>query len=535
MSSAIAAPRMSASTEPHAAASWLPPPAVWLVFAITLLLYRNATLNHFYAFGSGTDPFWFAGVLWHGDLALHGPPGIDERPFYFVHVSPLLTLPALLSHVLPFSPQQWLALVLGFMHAFTTAALTWCACMAAGTKARSGMTQLLAGAIGCAFALCALQAEFMGLPHYEIILPGLLIAFLAALALRNIPVALVFFILLLGAREDAGLHAFAFLAPLIVLVRWRQGRWLQHETYFAAAGLAVSLVLIVVMPQFTSYHQSLFREHYVGEPPFAHVTPQQVQERLHFLALQNAHIWGPPAALILAGLLRRDWLTLVGGVAVLPWVLLHTLLGIHITVWTMGFYYGFPVLAAIAWPSLLRLYRTGPAQLRGSDAQWLLLQGIVVLLASMPTLSKELPMYGSRYAFLSFAAPGSLARMEGYREFEALLPSARPALGVVAANLAAVGLDPFTLRRDEWLEALPADDAALARIDTVVLFAAPFQCPQFDTLIARMQLPYAFTVPGTRVRLLTRKLPEELQLLAGVLVPQPPPAQNCGEPLARVR
>jgi hypothetical protein len=350
---------------PQVAASWVPGWAVWLVFAVTFLLYRNATLNHFYAFGSGTDPFWFAGVLWHGDLALHGPPGIDDRPFYLVHVAPLLTLPALLSHVLPFSPQEWAALVFGFMHAFTTAALAWCVSSACGPAVGKGTTQLLAGLVGIAFGVCALQAEFMGLPHFEAILPGLLIAFLGALALRKMQAAIVLFILLLGSREDAGLHALSFLAPLIVLVRWRQGQWLRPELYFAAAGLAYSIFVIVVLPQFTPYHQSLFREHYVGDPPFAHVTSQQVAERAQFLALQNAHVWAPLAALVLASLLRRDWLTLVGGVAVVPWVLLHTFFGIHSTIWTMGFYYAFPVLAAIAWPSVLRLYRVGPASLRG--------------------------------------------------------------------------------------------------------------------------------------------------------------------------
>ncbi len=528
---------MPGGIESSRAPSRLPPTVVLLVFAVTALLYFNATLNHFYAYGSGTDPFWFAGVMWHGDLALHGPPGIDERPFYSVHISPLLTVPALLSHVLPFNPQQWLALVFGFMHGFTTAALTWCVCMARGANAaHTPATQALAGAIGTAFAVCALQAQFMGLPHYEIILPGLLIAFLAALALRHTRAALVFFILLLSAREDAGLHAATFLVPLIVAVRWREGRWLKDELQFAVAGIVASLVMIVVMPQFTSYHQSLFREHYVGEPPFAHVTLEQIRERLHFLFMQNGHILGPSVALLLAGLLRRDLLTIVGGVAVLPWILLHTLLGIHITIWTMGFYYAFPVLAAIAWPSLLRLYRTGPAMLKGSDAHWLLLQGVVVLMASLPMLGKELPMYGSRYAFFSFSSPGSLARVEGYDAFAELLPPARPALGVVAANLAAVGLDPFTLRRGEWLEELNADDAAaLARIDTVILFASPFACPQFDAMLARMNLSNTFVVPGTRIRLLTRKPPADLALLSQVLVPEAPRAQHCGEPLSRAR
>ncbi len=521
--------------KPRKIAFWPLPPVVWLVFAVTFLLYFNGTLNHFYVYGSSTDPLWFAGVLWHGDLALHGPPGIDERPFYFVHVTPLLTLPALLSHLLPFSPQEWLALVFGFMHAFTTAALAWCVYMAAGPDIASrGLAQLLAGAIGAAFAVCALQAQFMGLPHFEIILPGLLIAFFAALALRRMRAAVVLFILLLGSREDAGLHAVSFLAPLIVLVRWRQGRWLRPELYFAAAGLLVPFLVIVVLPHFTSYHQSLFYEHYVGSPPFAQITAYQIQERAKVLALQSIHIWGPLAALLLAGLARRDWLTIVGGVAVLPWVILHTFFGTHQTIWSMGYYYAFPVLAAMAWPSLMRLYRSGPSQLRGSDAQWLVLQGLVVLLASTPTLGKDLPFYGSRYEYMSFAAPTSLARMHGYHAFETVLPSGKPALGIVAANLAAVGLDPFTLRREEWLEGLPTDNAdSVSHIDTVLLFAGPYACPQFDTLLATMKLPFAYTVPGTRIHMRTRIPAAQLAAFDNVLVAEQPRAENCGDPLRK--
>lgn len=40
---------MAGALEPHAVALWRPSWVVWLVFAITFLLYRNATLNHFYA------------------------------------------------------------------------------------------------------------------------------------------------------------------------------------------------------------------------------------------------------------------------------------------------------------------------------------------------------------------------------------------------------------------------------------------------------------------------------------------------------
>jgi len=511
------------------------PAAAWLVFVVTTLLYHNAVLNHFYAYGSGTDPFWFAGVMWHGDLALHGPPGIDERSFFTVHLSPLLMLPALLSHVLPFDLQQWLALVLGVMHGFTSAALTWCVCKAFGQD-QNWKTQAMAIAVGAAYAGCALQAEFMGLPHYEIVIPGLMIAFMAALALRRQVAAIVFFVLALSAREDVGLHVFAFLATLVTLVRWRDGYWLQPELRFGIAALVASLLLMVVVPQFIPEHQSLFHEHYVGDPPFAQLTWQNVQTRLQFFALQSGHIWGPPLALLVAAILRRDPLTAVGGLAVLPWIALHTLFGIHLTVWTMGFYYAFPVLAAMAWPSLLRLYRTKPAMVESNDRGWLWLQLVVVLLASLPMFGKDLPMYGSRYAFFSFSSPSSLARLEAYEQFQQLLPTGRPALGNVVANLAAVALDPFTLKRSEWLEALPVEDAnALAKIDTILLFAAPYSCPGIDQLLARLRLPFAWEVPGTRIKLFTRKTPEELATFSQVLVRSASRENHCGDPLTAVR
>lgn len=510
-----------------------PPLVVWLVFAFTALLYRNAILNHFYTFGSSTDSFWFAGTLWHGDLALHGPPGIDIRPFYLVHVAPLLVLPALLSHVLPFTPQEWLAIVLGSMHALATAALCWSVCLAVDGSEREAKTQLLAGAIALAFGFCAMQAQFMGLPHFEIAVSALLIAFMAALALRKQPLALCLFILLLGSREDAGLHLFSFLAPLVVLVRWREGYWLREELRYGLAALVYAVMVIVVVPQFIPFHQSLFREHYVGDPAFAHVTWAAVQERVHYFFLQSAYQWAPLLALLLAALWRRDLLTAVGAVAVVPWILLHTLTGLHPTVWTMGFYYAFPVLGSLAWPTLLRLYAKAPVKLFVSSKHWLPLQAAVVLLASLPMFGKDLQFYGSRFGFISFSSPASLAALDRYEDFTELLRTSRSSLGNLVANLPAIGIDPFTLERGEWLEALPQDDAqALARIDTVLLFASPFSCPDADKLLRQLQLPTAWDVIGTRLRLYTRKSPQELAAFATVLAPSPPRQQQCSVPVA---
>lgn len=503
------------------------------VFVVTAWLYHNAILNHFYIFGSSTDSFWFAGMLWQGDWLLHGPPGIEPRSFYTSHFTPLLVLPALLSHLLPFDHVEWFALVLGSFHGLLNAAFAWCVWRllgGRGIRLLIANTAAIAGGSGLAFA--GLQAVFMGLPHIEIAVAATLVAFLGALACDQRRWAVVWFVALLLSREDGGFHAFAFLAPLIVLEWWQTRRWLRAELIYACAALLYSTLEFGLKPLFVGQHVSWFTEHFVGTPPFAQVTWEQFTYRLKYFALQSGHIWGPMLALAGGAVLRRDLATAVGLVAVVPWVILHTFLGLHITIWTMAYYYAFPLLVTVMWPTLLALFRSGPARPAGSDAGLWWLQVATLLLASLPTFSKDLPFYGSRFRGTEFTLPASTMLQAGtYREFARRLEAARPELGTTAANLAAIGLAPFTLKNSEWLENVSADDVdAVAKLDSILLFAGTYSCPALDAVIRRAAHPFIYTVAGTRIWLFTRKNPAELQGLGPLLVRAAPRAEYCGQP-----
>lgn len=503
------------------------------VFFVAAWLYHNATLNHFYIFGSSTDSLWFAGMLWHGDWLLHGPPGIEPRSFYTSHFTPLLVLPALLTHLLPFDHVEWLALVLGNLHGLLNAAFAWCAWRLLDDQgARPLVSNGVAAACGAGLAFSGLQAVFMGLPHIEIAVSAMLVAFLGALACGARRWATVWFVALLLAREDGGFHAFSFLAPLIALEWWRTRRWLRVELFYAGTALLYSLLVFGLKPYFIDQHVSWFSEHFIGTPPFAQLTWEQITYRLRHFVMQSGHIWGPLLALTCGAILRGDATTAVGAIAVAPWVALHTFFGLHITIWTMGYYYTFPVLSAVAWPTLLALYCRGPARPAGNNAGLWWLQAVTLLMASLPTFSKDLPFHGSRFRGTEFTLPAPTTLQAGaYREFARRLNAARPELGTVAANLAAIGLAPFTLKGSEWLESVSPDDAAeVATLDSILLFAGTYSCPGLETVIRRAQHPYVYTVPGTRLWLFTRKPPTDLPALAPVLARAAPRDAYCGEP-----
>ena len=232
-------------------------------------------------------------------------------------------------------------------------------------------------------------------------------------------------------------------------------------------------------------------------------------------------------------ILRRDATTAVGAIAVAPWVALHTLFGLHITIWTMGYYYTFPVLAAVAWPTLLALYCRGPARPAGNNAGLWWLQAVTLLMASLPTFSKDLPFHGSRFRATEFTLPAPTTLQAGaYREFTRRLNAARPELGTVAANLAAIGLAPFTFKGSEWLResVLPDDAAVVATLDSILLFASPYSCPRPGDGDPAGPAPLRLHRARHALVVVHRKPPTDLPALAPVLARAAPRDAYCGEP-----
>ena len=77
---------------------------------------------------------------------------------------------------------------------------------------------MLAAVLALFFAFDGLALAIAWFPHFMMFLVGTGMMVLAALVLRRLGIALVFFVLCLGAREDAGFHLFAFLSLYLALI-----------------------------------------------------------------------------------------------------------------------------------------------------------------------------------------------------------------------------------------------------------------------------------------------------------------------------
>lgn len=500
-----------------------------LMGGLAFLIYRNAVLNHFYEFGGSADSLWYAGMLWHGDVALSNPVGLDDggASFFTVHASPLLIPFALASHFFLFDHIEWLALVLGLMHGFCCAAAVWVmgrACATGRLPMRVGSA--LTFVLGSAYALVPLQAQFVVLPHPEILQPGLLIALLAAIALRARYWAALWFFLVIAAREDSGFHVAAFLLPVIALMRLQSGRWPIMEVRYAFAGLLLSVVIFSVMAEIPGA-QNMGGRNYLGDPVLAHLNLDEAGRRFKFFALQSGHIWAPMLVLVIAAAVMRNLWLLAGVVAVAPWLAINLLFGTPVTTWTLQYFYAFPVLTMLAWPSLLNIYRYGPLKLDRTGLHPVV-QVAVLLAAFCPVLGKPEPPVAGRYQAMNYSLNKDAFSQPAYAAFARALELGRSELGALMANYSAIAVAPKFLRRAEWLEdyaAKPKEQRA--RLDTILFFERPFSCGGLEQAWLDDPFAYQYDVIGTRIVIFSRKPLEQLPSFSALLRPVPDGVKVC--------
>ena len=492
-----------------------------LVFAISFVLYYNGILNCFYEIGATSDPSWFSALLWRAGPELINPAFINDDNWLGMHFTPIFYIPAILSHLLIFDPIQWLAICFASMHAFASASVAWVSRrVAVRLDANRAWSDTGAALIGLTFALCGLQAVFLWLPHYEIAIPALLVATCAALALQRPLASWVFFVVLLGVREDAGLHLATFLAPLIVITLWREKRVLRRELLFVALAIAYSVAASMAMRQLFPGGGELFQAHYIGDPPFAHVTWDELSKRFNILFWQTGRVWAPLAVIAAYSLLRRDIEMLIGAVAVMPYLVIQVALARHGAAWELAHYYTFPVLFSLAWPTILALYRSGPAALRGSVRDWPWLPLAVIAAAYVPPMNSKLPFYGSNYRDLSFFVQQGTLSADKYRSFAVIMSIGRPELGRLAAVEAALSFAPRVIRNNEWFRAWkPGDSIKPENVDTLLIFDGIRPCPDVNALAAAANLQHTFQVPGTRIVVATRRSLSELPTFRPLLAP----------------
>jgi hypothetical protein len=493
---------------------------------VAAFVYRNATLNHFYRFGAGTDAFWFAGLVWHMGPRMIGPISMGPGSFFATHVSPILYLPGALSWWFGEEPVVYFAGVMGVFHGLATTAM--CAAIGAGAAAVDlPRWPVIAGVLlgGVAIIVLPLHSNFSALPHYEILMPAFLILFLLALSQRDRRLAVFWFVLLLSTREDAGLHAATFL------LAWAAGVWFSEWRMdwgllrYAGYGVACAVAAFLIGPIVAGHEaQGIIFNLYLGRPLFVHMTIDQVAARLDFFAYQLAHIWAPLVAIGAFAVWRRDWILIAGPVAVIPWITLNVGFGAHSAPAGLAFYYGFPILVAMMWPSIVAAMTSSYfVSARGRRTRsLLLLQAAVLALGFVPKFGAHLPHYGSRWAFTDLVTMPSRESIAAHQLVAGLFASSGRELGEFVAGFGVIGLAPTTISRRQWaIEVERRDAVRLSRIQSVVIFDSVSSC-QIDMRVAQWaDLTTAYDIRGTRLTLLTERTMAQMPSWAPLLVDKP--------------
>lgn len=510
----------------------IPPVSWWpvaLIAGLAFLLYYNAVFNHFYRFGASADASWYAGMLWQGDALLRNPLFIDEQrmSYFTVHSMPVLIPFAYLSHFLPLDHIAYLAVVIALLHAVTCAIAAWCL-LSVIQRVWPGRYAALAVFLPMAllFSFGAMQAQFGDLPHPEILLSGLLLAVPAALALGAQRAALIAFVLLMGSREDAGLHLALMLLPLAFLIRLHSGAWPQAELRYALTGIGISVLLFIVLSQVPGA-QGMGSRNYLGDPPLAQLNLEEASKRVAYFVEHRAHIYGPMLVLLLAAAWKRSpWLA-AGALGVVPWLLLHVFLALPYPTWTLQYYYVFPFLTLLLWPTLLMLYGQGPRRIQPAHGG-LWVQGLVLAATLLPVWHSPLPWYKSHHANVDFSATADQLNAEAYRGFQRALMAGRAELGRLAGNYSAIALAPKFFRRNEWLEDFAAKPKEQReRLDTVLFLERPYDCGSLEAVWLDEGFRHRYEVIGTRLVLLSHTHLTGMPSFAQVLSPLPESVRVC--------
>lgn len=317
----------------------------WYAFSVQIT-------NLFYWSGAYFwDAGWYGYLLTNPSLPPVNPLILREGgiPSYFaLHLSFVFPIWGVVASLLRWNSVAAFAAFQGFIHA-----LLFVCAFYMTPNTRHGWRASLALRISVAGVLTfnPVVLSDIGYPHTELIVPILFLVTCLALGARGFLVAMVPWILMLAAREDAGFHAFAFLFTLACAEILHSGK-LTRAAKICAAMAAVSfvwsciafLIKSVWFPQFAT-----FASVYAGSPPFAHVTWSFFWHRLWVLIEIHSDLFAILAIPLVAAWVKRDLRYAAGAIAVLPWTILQ-LIAVRDPPSRLFAYYAFPYLIVQFWP-----------------------------------------------------------------------------------------------------------------------------------------------------------------------------------------
>jgi len=179
----------------------------FLVPAIAAYFYN---INFLYNRGGYTwDAGVIAEVIGRPSLTLPISPVLDIfslGSFYRYHFPPGLMVLSWISGLFPFSPPQFFALFLGVTQGVLGITVYSAIRFGSAESVRKFAGNMAIAAIAILAAFGGPMLATMGFPHFEAIIPALIMAFLVLRAMGARTWALCAFIACLTIREDAGLH-----------------------------------------------------------------------------------------------------------------------------------------------------------------------------------------------------------------------------------------------------------------------------------------------------------------------------------------
>lgn len=472
--------------------------AAMTVAAVPLSAYAISILYSFYGIGSSFhDAGWSAYLIHEADLQIHDPPCVDDGVSWFnSHISPLFLATSALGHLVPLSRIQFYAAYIGISHTLPAIAVFWL--LVSGYRMTRLAPCLAAALLALLFSFDGLALAIARFPHFTMFIVGTGMMFFVALTLRRVALALLFFLLCLSTREDAGFHLFALLSILFVLERGQGTPWREQKptAIFAALALLYSIGVIALQHALSTREYSLLVNEYLGSAFFSRVNTSSMAERLLGWIAYRSYVVIPAVCALIWAIVRRNASIVLGYVAFVPWGLLH-LMAAREFIGTLPSYYAFPFMFASLWPLIAILIQ----QRHIGEARFTFepLCGFALLTAASFAGSQYLHNPTHMALPTGFVSPPSIARQAATDWALERLAEA-PELGATLVDQSVLALDPEYYRAQNILSGESHVDP-----DSIIFFAGGFESAHAREIAAQAGLEHEYEVVGTPLRVVTNQ------------------------------
>lgn len=462
------------------------------VASIPFVAFSTLTLNYFYCLGAlYGDAGVIAYVMSHNSIVLIMPKVAGGSSFFATHFTPIFLPLSVLSRVIPLSNVQYFALFSGICYMLPAIAVYWL--LISTYKMASNFRCLSAAIISVLFAFNGIALAAARNPHFEMLIVGSGICFFVALVQSRYGIAMIFFLICLATREDAGFDLFALIFTTIA-GNYFIGISLARQRPQIIFGVIAILYSIIVIGFQRIYfpHGNALRTVYFGTPPFSTISFNVIINRLAFYIVDRLYIFLPAYIAVMWAIRTREFVYVSGFVAFLPWILLN-LFAASPYAGSLSNYYSFPLIFSLCWPLISYLLRYQYSDL------------------VLPTRLRDgpIPLFCilviSSFVGVQFQQnPQNIEFPSSYYEFPSLKKQkltdiavrgfavSTSRLGRVAADGSVIALDPNEFNETQILWNLQRQSP-----NTIIFFARGQGTDIAVNLAFRDKLDFHYKIPGT--------------------------------------